>query len=172
MYHRQTQRPFATGMPVQIVALADEKGLENSNSTRMESLMGPNMEKRRYRRLTFSAKDNVYGEVGFPDPSDESKQLKIADIGGGGLRFIERRTEKCWLKSGDSIILQKITGHKRLKFLVDVLLEVKWILDEEPFEHVIIGCEYGNMIPSQRRQIDRFVQEELAQKLRPNPKKK
>ena len=127
--------------------------------------MEPTVERRRYRRLAFSAREKVYGEVGFPDPADEPKVLKIADIGAGGLRFIELRTENCWLKTGDSLILRKITGHKKLGFLADVLLEVRWILDEEQFEHVIIGCEYVNMAPLQSRQIDRFVQEELAQKL-------
>lgn len=134
--------------------------------------MGPTVERRRFRRLAFSAKDEIYGEVGFADPSVKSKILKIADIGAGGLRFVELRTESRWLNTGDAITLRKITGHKRLAFLADVLLEVKWILDEEQFEHVIIGCEYMNMAPLQRRQIDRFVQEELAQTLLPNTKKK
>ena len=124
--------------------------------------MRPKEERRRFKRLAFSARDEIFGEVGFPDPSVESKVLKIADIGAGGLRFIRLRTASCRLKSGDTIILQQIIGHKKLEFLAEVLLEVKWILDDSAFEHVMIGCEFSNIPPSHRQQIADFVQKETS----------
>jgi c-di-GMP-binding flagellar brake protein YcgR len=88
---------------------------------------------------------------------------KIADISAGGLRFILPRGGDLKVSIGDTFFLHEIKGKSQLKFVADIELEVKWTMDHEMFEHIMMGCEFVTIAEDVRKQFDRFVESELAQ---------
>jgi len=112
-------------------------------------------DRRRFKRIMFSAADEIVGLVQFPN--DVEVAFKIADIGAGGLRFIPQRDEAVGIRSGTTLLLLRIQGKKQLKFLSGIKLVVKWIIDESQFAHVMLGCEYATCTENIRRRIEAFV---------------
>ena len=123
------------------------------------------VDRRRFKRIAFAASDEIAGRVLLPN--DTEALFKIADIGAGGLRFIPMRNAAIGIKPGTQIFLTRIQGYTRLKFLSRLKLNVKWIIDESEFAHVMIGCEFINISEKQRHQIDLFVAAE-ARNLKKN----
>ena len=123
------------------------------------------IDRRRFKRIAFTASDEIAGWVLLPN--DTEALFKIADIGAGGLRFIPLRNKSVGLKPGVQIYLTRIQGYTRLKFLSRLKLIVKWIIDESQFPHVMIGCEFVDISEKQRQQIDLFVAAE-ARNLKKN----
>ena len=123
------------------------------------------VDRRRFKRIAFTVSDEIAGWVLLPN--DTEVLLKIADIGAGGLRFIPQRNEAEGIKPGAQLILTRIQGYTRLKFLSRLKLIVRWIIDESQFAHVMIGCEFVNISEKQRHQIDLFVAAE-ARNLKKN----
>ena len=120
-------------------------------------------EKRKFKRIVFSAKDEVMGVFTFPGPADDQFTYKIADIGAGGLRFILPRDDDLKVSIGDTFFLREIKGKSQLEFVDGIELEVKWTMDHEIFEHIMIGCEFVNIAEDVRKQIDQFVESEPVQ---------
>jgi c-di-GMP-binding flagellar brake protein YcgR len=112
-------------------------------------------DKRRFKRIMFSAADEIVGLVQLPN--DAEVALKIADIGAGGLRFIPQRHESAGIRTGTTLLLLRIQGQNQLAFLSGLKLVVKWKIDESQFAHVMIGCEFVACAANIRRQIDHFV---------------
>ncbi|UCH21013.1 MAG: PilZ domain-containing protein [Deltaproteobacteria bacterium] len=115
-------------------------------------------EKRKFKRIVFSAKDKVMGVFTFPKVSDDLISYKIADISAGGLRFIVFRKDDLQISTGDKFFLQEIKGKTKLDVVADIELEVKWVMDHEMFEHIMIGCEFLNISEAVQTQIDQFVE--------------
>jgi c-di-GMP-binding flagellar brake protein YcgR len=120
-------------------------------------------EKRKFKRIVFSAKDEVMGAFTFPKVADDMISYKIADISAGGVRFILPRGGDLKVGIGDTFFLHEIKGKSQLEFVADIELEVKWTMDHEMFEHIMIGCEFVTIAEDVRKQIDQFVESELAQ---------
>ncbi len=121
-------------------------------------------ERRQFKRVVFSASDNVLGEFDLPGISDEIISFKILDLSAGGLRFVLPRDDCGDIDVGNKLFLQKIKGMSRLEFVSRMELEVKWILDNPAFENVMIGCEFLNVSETVRMQIDQFVETEATRK--------
>ena len=120
-------------------------------------------ERRKFKRIVFSAKDEVMGAFKFSGLSDKLVSYKIADIGVGGLRFILPRDDDLKISIGDAFVLHEIKGKTQLEFAADIELEVKWVMDHEMFAHLMIGCEFVTITEDARKLIDQFVESELAQ---------
>ena len=120
-------------------------------------------ERRKFNRIVFSAKDEVMGAFKFSGLADKMIPYKIADIGVGGLRFILPRDDDLKVSIGDTFVLHEIKGKNKLEFTADIELEIKWTMDHEIFEHIMIGCEFIHMTEAVQKQIDQFVESELAQ---------
>jgi c-di-GMP-binding flagellar brake protein YcgR len=120
-------------------------------------------EKRKFKRIVFSAKDEVMGMFKVPGIADDWVSYKIADISAGGLRFILPRGDDLKVSIGDTFFLHEIKGKSQLEFVADIELQVKWVMDHELFEHLMIGCEFVTIAEDVRKQIDQFVESELAQ---------
>ena len=117
-------------------------------------------DRRRFKRVVFSAVDEVEGLVQLPKNAEVG--LKIADIGAGGLRFIPQRADALDIRTGITLNLLRIRGQNQLTFLAGAKLVVKWIIDEPQFAHVMIGCEFMAFPENIRRQIEHFVASEMA----------
>ncbi len=119
-------------------------------------------ERRKFKRIVFSATDEVMGMFTFPKVADDLISYKIADISAGGLRFILPRENDLKISTGDKFFLREIRGRTKLDFVADIELEVKWVMDHEMFEHIMIGCEFLNISEAVQTQIDQFVELELG----------
>ncbi len=120
-------------------------------------------EKRKFKRIVFSAKDEVMGIFKVPGIADDWVSYRIADISAGGLRFILPRDDDLQISTHDTLFLREIKGKSQLEFVAGIELEVKWVMDHEIFEHLMIGCEFVTIAEDIRKQIDQFVESELAQ---------
>jgi c-di-GMP-binding flagellar brake protein YcgR len=122
-------------------------------------------ERRKFKRIVFSAKDEVMGVFKFSGLPDKSVSYKLADFSAGGLRFILPRNDELNVSIGDTFFLHEIKGRTQLEFSTYIELEVKWTMDHEIFQHIMIGCEFIHMTETFQKQIERFAESELA---RPN----
>jgi c-di-GMP-binding flagellar brake protein YcgR len=118
-------------------------------------------EKRKFKRIVFSAKDEVVGVFKLSKLPGKPVFHKIADISAGGLRFILHRDDGLNLSMGDRFFLHEIQGKTTLEFVGAVELEVKWTMDHEIFEHIMIGCEFIHMTEAFQEQLEQFVESEL-----------
>ena len=125
-----------------------------SNSNNME-------DRRKFKRILFSAEEEVTGVVSLSGADDETVAFKIADLSAGGLRFLTQKTDSGNIKMGDTLLLQTIDGKSQLDFISDLQLEVRWIMDDPRFAHAMIGCEFSDISDSDREHIEQFVESEL-----------
>ena len=120
-------------------------------------------EKRKFRRIVFSAKDEVTGTVTWSERGGERFTYRVSDISAGGMRFIlSKGNTPDIIDHNERLFLRQIKGKSQLEFVADVELAVRWVIEHEMFEHMVIGCEFVNIADDVRKQIDRFVDSELA----------
>ncbi len=121
-------------------------------------------DRRKFKRILFSAEEEVTGVVSLSGADDEAMAFKIADLSAGGLRFLIQKIDWGEIKAGDTLLLQTIDGKSQLDFVSDLQLEVKWIMDDPRLEHAMIGCEYSSISDSDRERIEQFVESELQKR--------
>jgi c-di-GMP-binding flagellar brake protein YcgR len=124
-----------------------------ANSNNMEN-------RRRFKRILFSAEEDVTGIVSLSESDDETLAFKIADLSAGGLRFLIQKIDSSDVQTGDTLILKKIDGKSQLDFVSDMQLDVRWIMDDPRLEHAMIGCEFSGISDSDRARIEQFVESE------------
>jgi hypothetical protein len=120
------------------------------------------LEKRKFKRIIFSAKDEVVGVFTFSGNPDKRVSYKIADISAGGLRFILPRDDELKISNDDTISLHEITGKTKLELDGVIQLEVKWTMDHDMFQHIMIGCEFIHVNEVFQERLEYFVESELA----------
>ena len=120
-------------------------------------------ERRKYKRIVFSATDEVTGVVTWPESGDKPFSYRISDIGAGGMRFILTKDNAPEIISfNDTLYLTEIKGKSQLAFVTGVQLEVRWVIEHDMFEHMVIGCEFIEIAEDVQKQIDDFVASEIA----------
>lgn len=120
-------------------------------------------ERRKFKRIIFSASEEVTGVVTWPDQGEKQFTYRISDIGAGGMRFILTRDKAPpIIDFGDTLYLQEIKGKSQLAVVTGVELAVRWVIEHEMFEHMVIGCEFVNIAEDVKKQIDQFVESELT----------
>jgi c-di-GMP-binding flagellar brake protein YcgR len=115
-------------------------------------------DKRRFQRIVFSANDEVMGVFAFPKVADGLNSYIIADISAGGLRFFAFRKDNLQISTCDKFYLKEIKGKTIFDFDADVELEVRWVIDNDKFEHIMIGCRFLNISEAAQTQIELFIE--------------
>ena len=119
-------------------------------------------EKRKFKRMIFSAKDEVMGVVAWPGDAHGLRTYQISDISAGGMRFILSKGDAPQIiDHSDPLYLREIKGKPQLGFIAALQLQVRWVIEHEMFEHMVIGCEFVDISEDVQKQIDRFVESEL-----------
>ena len=118
--------------------------------------------KRRYTRIFFSDHDKVRGIMSTIEDQYRSFPASILNISEGGLQFNQKRTEYRGLQPGDTILLRRIIGLHELIALADIPMQIKWIMDNEYLDHVIMGTTFTELTDAQRRPLQAFVNSCLA----------
>ena len=119
-------------------------------------------ERRKFKRIVFSARDEVFGVFKLSGSPDQRVSYKIADISAGGLRFILPRGDDPTINIGDTISLCEITGKTKLELDGDIEMEVKWTMDHEMFQHIMVGCEFIHMTEVLKEQLEQFAESESS----------
>ena len=115
-------------------------------------------ERREFKRVAIPSSDGIMGYISSPRlKSDGTIAVNIIDLSAGGLHFFVLKGSFKEISAGDDLILKEIKGTKKLEFISNVELEVKWIAEHPSLKHVGLGCEFLNISDEIRQQIDQFI---------------
>jgi len=80
-----------------------------------------------------------------------------------GIGFSFKKNPNPSLKIGDRFSIKEIKGLKSADFLIDVEMEIKWILRYNPQRGARSGCEFFRKSEVLKENIRRFIDHQLAQ---------
>ncbi len=120
------------------------------------------IEKRRFTRIFFSDRDRASGVISPLEEQEQTFSSSILNISEGGLQFNQKRTEYKGLQPGDQLLLRRIIGLSELIGLADIPMEIKWVMDNEYLDHVVIGSAFSELTEKQRQSLQSFISTCLA----------
>jgi response regulator RpfG family c-di-GMP phosphodiesterase len=114
--------------------------------------------KRQFDRYIFSAQDQATGDFSFL----KSKAListKILNISKGGICIALQSREEIRLPEiGDRLVLVRVSSPEKLRFLLNIDLEVRWTLKHESLEQSGVGCQFIKIPQSSQKQLQNFLE--------------
>ncbi|HHD57002.1 MAG TPA: PilZ domain-containing protein [Desulfobulbaceae bacterium] len=113
-------------------------------------------EQRKYPRIFFSGEEVALAKIA-PAAGEKSFDVRLLNVSEGGIGFHLKRSAGIWLKVNDSLQLITLFGHPHLGDVSDLSMEVRWIMDEEYLDHVVVGCEFINLDAHNRELLQDFV---------------
>ncbi len=96
------------------------------------------------------------------EDQDKSFPSYILNLSEGGLQFNQKRMEYRGLHPGDKLLLHRINGLHELIALADIPMQIKWVMDNEYLDHVIMGAAFTELTDSQRQILQSFINTCLA----------
>ena len=120
------------------------------------------IEKRRYTRIFFSDQEKAGGVMSPIEDKDKSFPSYILNLSEGGLQFNQKRLEYSGVQPGDKLLLHRINGLHELIALADIPMQIKWVMDNEYLDHVVMGAAFTELNDSQRRTLQSFINTCLA----------
>jgi c-di-GMP-binding flagellar brake protein YcgR len=114
-------------------------------------------ERRRYHRIFFSREDGISATFAFSDPQKGLLTAQIINLSEGGLGLALSKNEKKRIGKGDHLILSRLTGIKGLEPLINVEVEIRWILENQSLEFVGLGCQFFDSPESMQEEIRTFI---------------
>ncbi len=82
---------------------------------------------RKCARHPFSSAEKINAFCQY-SPDDELMPFHVANISEGGIRLIANKNIIKTININDILFLNHIEGNKRLEFIKNLKLEVKWVL--------------------------------------------
>lgn len=120
------------------------------------------IEKRRYTRVFFSGREKICGTISMPGDTSQTYPIIVFNLSEGGLQISLTRADYRASEPGDSIMLRQLTGVPLLEPVVDVPMQIKWVMDNEYLDNVIMGGVFVGLTSGQRKALQCFVSECLA----------
>jgi len=114
------------------------------------------IEKRRYPRVFFPASQKVEAEIVHID-SGWSVAVTMLDISEGGVGLRLKRSENISLTEGERICLKAVHGQPYLRTLSELMMEVRWVLDDEFFDFIAFGCQFLDLSEKDRELLQDFT---------------
>ena len=99
----------------------------------------------------------------MPVGGERSYDVRLLNISEGGIGLQCKRSIGTWIKVYVPLQLMAIVGHPHLANIADLSMEVRWVMDEEYLDHMVIGCKFTNLDDHDRRQLKDFVMVALAE---------
>jgi hypothetical protein len=112
---------------------------------------------RRYTRIFFSDSEKVGGVMSPMKELEKSFPSSILNISEGGFQFNQKRPEYRGLQPEDKILLRRILGLHELIGLSDIPMQIKWVMDNEYLDHVVMGAAFIELTDDQRRILQSFI---------------
>lgn len=120
------------------------------------------IERRRYTRILFNDYEKANGVISPINNQEKAFPSYILNLSEGGLQFNQKRTEYKGLQPGDKLLLHRIVGLHELAALADIPMQIKWVMDNESLDHVIMGAAFTELTISQRQTLQSFIDNCLA----------
>lgn len=115
-------------------------------------------ERRRYKRIFFSEKEGVQAHFSFLGNSDLIIPVKVLDLSENGLGMSLLRDNPIGLRSGDILLLRKITGHDGLRIIRDTKVQIRWMLNHRFLDNIGFGCEFMDLPSDARKQLQDILE--------------
>ena len=115
-------------------------------------------DRRRFKRILLTKDDEITGNL-IPS-AREAKSLKgyILNISQEGLHFSSKIDDSFKINKGDKFILSEIKGPDNFRIILNLDVEIKWVLGTSTLEYVGCGVQFINMSENTREQINRFLE--------------
>lgn len=120
------------------------------------------IERRRYTRIFFNDLEKASGVISPIENQKKSFPTYILNLSEGGLQFNQKRPEYKGLQPGDKLLLHRIIGLHELAALADIPMQIKWVMNNEYLDHVVMGAAFTELTNSQRRTLQSFIETCLA----------
>ena len=117
---------------------------------------------RRHTRIFFNDRDKITGLISAVDDVDSSFSSTILNLSEGGLQFNQKRTEYKGVQPGDKLLLRRFIGLHKLIPLVDLPVQIIWVMDNKYLEHVVMGASFTDLADNHRQIMQSFVNTCLA----------
>jgi len=114
------------------------------------------IEKRRYPRIFFTAGQKVEAEI-VHVASDWKLAVTLLDISEGGMGLRLKRNADITLEQGDQIRLEAVHGQSYLRALSQIMMEVRWTLDDDFFDYIALGCQFLDLSEKDRELLQDFT---------------
>jgi len=114
-------------------------------------------EKRKFIRVPFSSSEKINAICKCPDGNGGPVSLHIANISEGGLGLMANKNDIASIQQNDILILDKVVGNQNLSFMMNLELEVKWVLNSEHMTNIGFGCCFLNIPESFKDRIINFM---------------
>jgi c-di-GMP-binding flagellar brake protein YcgR len=113
-------------------------------------------EKRKYKRIYFSSEEYIAarftlaGNGGFFNAT-------VLNMGEGGLGLLLNKLETARPSVGDLVVVDKIENRAgNLSALVGVRAKVVWVAQLDELQSISFGCEFLELLPSAREDLQLF----------------
>lgn len=111
-------------------------------------------EKRSSPRIFFESSEKVAAAInggGNPFSAD------VLNLSSGGLQFSQERVHAVAIKPGDQLKLVGLAGLAGLQEIVDITMEVRWILDHSFLGLISAGCQFLDLSEEHQQTIEQVV---------------
>lgn len=110
-------------------------------------------ERRKYRRIFFRKEDAIAASLTFPGIQKEPVDADVMNLSEEGVCLTYRKNPAIKIKKDDLLILSQLKGTTPELEFDELKIEVRWVVDDDFFEHEQIGCKILNASDSLREQI-------------------
>ena len=113
-------------------------------------------ERRKYRRVFFKKEDAITAWFTFPGIQEKPVEADVMNLSEEGICLTYRKNPSIKIKKDDILILTQLKGITPELELDELKIEVRWVMDDDFFEHEQIGCKILNTSDSLKEQIRRI----------------
>jgi len=110
-------------------------------------------ERRKFRRVFFTKEDKIVAYVIFPENKEIPVQAGVMNLSEEGVCLSYEKNKTFKVRKGDILNLMQIIGTKPELSVDDLEIEVRWVMDEDYFDHDQIGCKILNPSNDLREEI-------------------
>ncbi len=114
-------------------------------------------ERRKFRRVFFSKEDNISAYITFSENQDIPVEAAVMNLSEEGICLSYEKNKTFKVKKGNILNLMQIIGTKPELSVDELQMEVRWVMDEDYFDHDQIGCKIlnpSNELREEIKQID------------------
>lgn len=110
-------------------------------------------ERRKHRRVFFKKEDAITASFTFPGIQEEPVEADVLNLSQEGVCLTFRKNPAIKTKKDDILILTQFKGITPELEFDELKIEVRWVMDDDFFEHGQIGCKILNPSDSLKEQI-------------------
>ncbi len=110
-------------------------------------------ERRKFRRVFFTKEDKIAAYIVSPENNKLPVEAGVMNLSEEGICLSYEKSKTFKVKRGEILNLIQIIGTKPELSVDELKIEVRWIMDENYFDHDQIGCKILNPSNELREEI-------------------